>query len=174
MDVSREAVDTAGPTVASLWAEVTDRDLGDQGLDWPPDVFAGVGTVLRRTHAYRFAVSPPPGREWPPHGSQHWNAAICGAAEQWAGWAEAPDGPPPALVTEAWQALLDGADDSLEDVADGRAWPVCEALLTLLALSDETCAGIAGAIDPIRTAGYRYRGRASDPVRASSSLARPR
>ncbi|HLM06397.1 MAG TPA: hypothetical protein VK402_14560 [Blastococcus sp.] len=172
MDGAREAVGSAGPTVASLWAEVTDHDLHDQDLQWPPDVFAGVGTVLRRTHAYRFAVSPPPGRAWPPNGSERWNSSVCGAAEQWAAWAEAPDGPPPALVAGAWQALLDGADATLEDIADGRAWSVCEALLTLLALSDETCAGIAGAVDPVRTAGYRYRGRAGELLARTGSLSR--
>src|SRR5215207_5586402 len=172
MDGAREAVGSAGPTVASLWAEVTDHDLHDQDLQWPPDVFAGVGTVLRRTHAYRFAVSPPPGRAWPPNGSERWNSSVCGAAEQWAAWAEAPDGPPPAMVAGAWQALLDGADATLEDIADGRAWSVCEALLTLLALSDETCAGIAGAVDPVRTAGYRHRGRATELLARTGSLSR--
>ena len=77
--------------------------------------------VLGRTHAYRFAVSPPAGRHWPPRGADTWNGAICGAAESWAAWAEDPEGPPPALVADAWAVLREGASATLEDVADGRA-----------------------------------------------------
>ncbi|UOY03598.1 hypothetical protein [Blastococcus sp. PRF04-17] len=89
-------VDTVGnaPTIGSVWAEVTGGPLRDPTLEWPADVFAVVGTVLGRTHAYRFAVSPPPGRQWPPLGSG-WNGAVCAAGERWAAWAEDPEGPPP-------------------------------------------------------------------------------
>src|SRR4051794_1202299 len=131
------------PTVASLWAEVTGAALAEETLQWPPDVFAAAGTLLRRTHVYRFAVSPPAGQHWPPRGRGAWNGAVCAAAEEWAAWSEDPVGPPPALVADAWQTLRDGASASLGDLADGRAWQVSEALLTLLAVSDETCAGMA-------------------------------
>jgi hypothetical protein len=160
------------PTVASLWAEVTGRTFAEETLGWPPDVFAAVGTLLRRTHVYRFAVSPPVGRHWPPGGSGAWNSAVCAAAEEWAAWSENPEGHPPALVADAWRTLVDGASATLDDIADGRAWPVCEALLTLLAVSDETCAGMAGAQDPVRTAGYRYRGRADELLARTGSLSR--
>ena len=160
------------PTVASLWTEVTGRPLAEETLEWPPDVFAAAGTLLKRTHVYRFAVSPPPGRSWPPRAGGAWNAAVCAAAEEWAAWSEAPDGPPPVLVADAWRALRDGADAGLDDLADGLAWSVCEALLTLLAVSDETCAGVAAAQDPVRTAGYRYRARADELLARTGSLSR--
>jgi hypothetical protein len=160
------------PTIASLWSEVAGREMTDATLEWPADVFALVGTVLSRTHAYRFAVSPPVGRHWPPHGSTAWNEAICDAAEQWAAWAEEPDGPPPHLVADAWSVVRKGAAATLDDIADGGEWPVCEALLTLLAASDETCAGIAGALDPVRTAGFRFRARAGELLARSGSLSR--
>src|SRR3712207_301483 len=100
MDTLLRAVDTTsgGPTVASLWSEVSGRDLDDRDLQWPADVFALAGTVLTRTHAYRFVVSPPVGRRWPPHGGDGWSDAVTAAAGQWSAWAEAPDGPVPALV----------------------------------------------------------------------------
>ena len=160
------------PTIASVWSEVTGGPLSDATLEWPPDVFAVVGTVLSRTHAYRFAVSPPPGRHWPPRTDGSWNSAICGTAEQWAAWAEAPQGPPPPLVAEAWAALRDRADATLDDVGDGTDWAVCEALLVLLAAGDETCAGVASALDPVRTAGYRYRARAAELLARTGSLSR--
>lgn len=52
------------------------------------------------------------------------------------------------------------------------AWPLCEALLALLAVSDETCAGVAAARDPVRTAGYRFRARADELLARSGSLSR--
>src|SRR3954466_6858064 len=107
------------PTVASLWTEVTGRPLAEETLQWPPDVFAAAGTLLRRTHVYRFAVSPPAGRHWPPRGRGAWNGAGCAAPGGWpAGWG-APVGAPPALVADAWQALRDGASATLDDLADG-------------------------------------------------------
>jgi hypothetical protein len=174
MDDVQGTVDrlSGAPTIASLCSEVTGRQMTDATLEWPADVFALVGTVLGRTHAYRFAVSPPVGRHWPPRGSTNWNSAICGAAEQWAAWAEAPEGPPPALVARAWNVLREGASTTLDEIAEGRGWPVCEALLTLLAASDEACAGVAAALDPVRTAGYRYRARADELLAHTGSLSR--
>ena len=160
------------PTIASVWAEVSGHELSDTDLEWPPDVFALVGTVLGRTHAYRFAVSPPAGHHWPPRGADSWNGTICGTAEAWAAWAENPEGPPPQLVAEAWQVLRDGASATLEDIADGLDWPVCEALLILLAASDETCAGVAAALDPMREAGYRFRARVDELLARRGSLSR--
>jgi hypothetical protein len=174
MDEGRVKVDTfsGAPTIASLAAEVTGRELSDALLEWPADVFALVGEVLSRSHAYRFAVSPPPGQHWPPGGSARWNASVCEAAEQWAAWAEAPHGSPPGLVADAWATLRDGASTTLEDVAEGRHWPVCQALLTLLAAADEACAGVAAAVDPVRTAGYRFRARAGELLARTGSLSR--
>ncbi|TFV89796.1 hypothetical protein [Blastococcus sp. CT_GayMR16] len=158
------------PTIASLWAEVSGDEMTDATLEWPADVFALVGSVLGRTHAYRFAVSPPAGLHWPPGGAASWNSTVCGAAESWAAWAEAPEGPPPALVADAWAVLRDGASATLDDIADGRNWAVCEALLTLLAASDETCAGVAAALDPVRESGYRFRARADELLSRTGSL----
>ena len=160
------------PTIASVWSEVSGREMTDAALDWPADVFALVGTLLSRSHAYRFAVSPPVGRHWPPYLDGSWNGRICSAAEAWAAWAEDRQGPLPALVAEAWAALRSSAGTSLDDVADGRDWPACQALLTLLAVSDETCAGVAAALDPVRTAGYRFRARADELLARTGSLSR--
>ena len=54
------------PTVGSLWADLSGSAPADELLEWPADVYALAGTVLRRTHAYRFAVSPPTGPHCPP------------------------------------------------------------------------------------------------------------
>ena len=72
MDDVRAPVGTrhAAPTIASVWAELSGSEMTDATLEWPADVFALVGSVLSRTHAYRFAVSPPMGRRWPPRGAE--------------------------------------------------------------------------------------------------------
>jgi hypothetical protein len=174
MDVVPRPVRTAPgpPTIASIWAEVSGDEMTDATLEWPADVFALVGSVLGRTHAYRFAVSPPSGRHWPPHGADTWNGTVCGAAESWAAWAEAPEGSPPPLVADAWAVLREGASATLDDIADGLDWPVIEALLTLLAASDETCAGVAAALDPARESGYRFRAWADELLTRTGSLSR--
>src|SRR3712207_9523955 len=88
------------PTVGSIWADVRGAGSAEALLEWPADVFALAGTILRRTHAYRFAVSPPAGCRWPPR--PHWNDVVSDAAEHWCGWVDEPEGVPPSLVTDAW------------------------------------------------------------------------
>lgn len=161
---------TGPPTIASLWADVSGRDLSEQDLAWPPDVFALAGTVLSRTHAYRFAVSPPTGRHWPPRRFAGWNDVVTTAAEQWCTWSEEREGPPPDLVGDTWAVLLDAADTELDAIADGSAWEVCEALFVLLALGDEAGAGVAATLDPERAAGFRFRGRAGELLARTGSL----
>src|SRR4051794_14848011 len=172
MDVVPRPVRTAPgpPTIASLWADVSGRDLSDSDLEWPPDVFALTGTVLSRTHAYRFAVSPPTGRHWPPRRFADWNDVVTEAAVQWCSWTEAPQGPPPDLVAQTWAVLQGAAAVELDDIADGRAWEVCEALFILLALGDEACAGVAATLDPERSAGFRFRARAGELLARTGSL----
>lgn len=160
------------PTIASLWREITGREMSEADLTWPADVFALVGTVLQRTHAYRFSVSPPSGRSWPPGGATGWNAAVCRAGEQWCAWAEAPDGPPPPLVADTWQVLRESASVPLDDVSDGSDWPVCQALIAALAMSDEACAGVGGVLDPVRAAGHRFRARSAELLARTGSLSR--
>ena len=120
MDVPPGTVDTGSraPTIAAVLAEVSGRELAGRALEWPADVFALVGTVLRRTHAYRFAVSPPAGRHWPPRGGAAWNDAVCRRrGARGPPGPRSPTGPPPALVAEAWAVLREGASATLDDVA---------------------------------------------------------
>jgi hypothetical protein len=160
----------SAPTVGSLWSDVSGLALADELLEWPADVFALAGTILRRTHAYRFAVSPPVGRHWPPR--SHWNDVVSDAAEHWCGWVDEPDGEPPTLLTDAWALLRKEAGTPVADVRDGTHWPLVEALLTLLAVSDEASAGLAGTIGPVRASGSRHRGRATELLARTGSLSR--
>jgi hypothetical protein len=171
MDAQPGPLDAAAaPTVGSLWSDVSGLELADELLEWPADVFALAGTVLRRTHAYRFAVSPPAGRHWPPR--PHWHDVVSDAAEHWCGWVDEPVGGVPPLLTDAWAVLRKEVATPVAEVRDGTNWPLVEALLTLLAVSDEASAGLAGTIGPVRASGSRHRGRATELLARTGSLSR--
>ena len=108
---------------------------------WPPDVFALCNLVLDHTEAFRFAVSPPPGRAWPPR--PDWNTQVAEAAAAWRASVGQGATRLPGLVQEYWDVISHARQVSLSDVASGEAWEVCEALLTLHAVADESCAGLA-------------------------------
>jgi len=57
---------TEEPTAASMWHVLGGSPITDEFLDWPADVFALTDVILGRSEAYRFALSPPGGLEWPP------------------------------------------------------------------------------------------------------------
>ena len=59
-------VGSARPTIESTWLAVAGREVDDELVDWPPDMFAFTEVILDRAEAYRFAVFPPMGRRWPP------------------------------------------------------------------------------------------------------------
>lgn len=48
------------PTPASLWQAAAGIPIGDELIEWPPDLFALTDLILTRSEAYRFALSPPP------------------------------------------------------------------------------------------------------------------
>src|ERR1700742_1062426 len=77
-------------TPGSLWQAMSGRPLSADLLDWPPDVFALTSLLLQRSGAYRFALSPPPGRQWPPGSRGEWSTAVEAAGRGWSGVVEAP------------------------------------------------------------------------------------
>src|SRR5215472_11153494 len=85
MDGEGSSLDSLGGalTVGSLWHELAGRRLGDEMLDWAPDLFAFTDVVLERSEAYRFAVSPPEGASWPPPEKPDWYLAVADASVAW-------------------------------------------------------------------------------------------
>ena len=59
-----------------------------------------------------------------------------------------------------------------KQLADGRDWRVCEALLTLHAIADEACAGLFVALDRSDGEGCCYRARGRELLARAGSLAR--
>src|SRR5262249_26757596 len=145
---------------------------GIELLDWPPDVFALTATVLDRSGAFRFAMSPPPGRQWPPRSQGDWSAAVEAAGREWIGLIDDPARSAPRLLEDAMGVMLGGVDVPLDDLLSAADWRMCEALLTLHAIADEACAGLGVALTATNPAGCGFRGRAREMLARRGSLTR--
>jgi hypothetical protein len=160
------------PTPASLWSSLTRSSISDELLDWPADIFALTEAILRRSEVYRFVLSPPAGAAWPPTHIPNWSEKVEEAGRQWGVWVENPDTPFPDLLAEEWLAFRERIGMSIEDLAEGRDWRMCEALLTLHAVADEACVGLGAAVDGNGRNGCIYRGHGRELLARTGSLAR--
>jgi hypothetical protein len=88
------------PTAASVWQAVAGGLVSDELLEWPPDLFALTDVILARSEAYRFALAPPGGGQWPPVRFADWSGAVVEAGRQWSAWAEDRRGPVPDLLPD--------------------------------------------------------------------------
>ena len=168
----QSAAGTERPTLASTWWAISGGGFTDELVAWPPDVFALTNVLLDRSEAFRFALSPPAGMRWPPSGAAVWSDAVVDVGREWSAWVEDRRGSAPSLLTEEWGVALAAADLALEDLAEGRDWRVCEALLTLHAIADEACAGLGSASARADGRGAVYRARARELLARTGSLAR--
>ncbi len=160
------------PTPASVWQAVAGSAIADELLEWPPDVFALTDVILGRSEAYRFALSPPGGAEWPPARISGWPDAVAAAGRRWSAWAEDREGELPDLLRDEWAVFRNGAEVSLEHLQEAHDWRICEALLTLHAIADEACAGLGVALDSSGGPGVVYRARGRELLARTGSLAR--
>ena len=158
------------PTLASVWHAASGEAITDELLDWPPDVFALTNVILERSYAFRFAL--PPSVRWPPVRYASWTTAVVEAGSQWSAWAEGRRGQIPDLVRDEWIAVRQATGSPLDHVATGRDWRLCEALLTLHAISDEACAGLGVALDTADGKACVYRARGRERLARSGTLAR--
>jgi hypothetical protein len=159
-------------TLAPAWQAISGSGFTDELLAWPPDVFALTNVLLDRSEALRFVLSPPAGVRWPPAGAGDWSDAVVDAGREWSAWVEDRRGPVPSMVAEAWGVALERADLPLADLAQGRDWRVCQALLSLHAIADEACAGLGSATERADGLGAGYRARARELLARTGSLAR--
>ena len=174
MEGEGSSADPAGGplTVASLWHDMAGRQLGDELLEWAPDLFAFTDVVLDRSEAYRFAVSPPEGTSWPPPEMPRWNLAVADASAGWCAWVEADGAKLPGLVADEWAVVWEGAATTLDELATGRAWRICQALITLHAIADEACAGAGVSVGAVPRDGARFRARARELLARTGTLSR--
>lgn len=107
-----------------------------------------------------------------PGGRPDWPRAVEEAGRQWGVWAEDRRGAVPGLVAETWDMFRQRAGAPLEQFAEGRDWPMREAVLTLHAIADEACAGVGVALDSSGGDGCVYRARGRELLARTGSLAR--
>lgn len=148
-------------TAASVWRAVAGTEIDDELLEWPPDVLALSDLVLQRPEAHRFALSPPSGVSWPPDRFGDWASAVADAGRLWSAWVEDHDEPFPELLAEEWAVFRSALETSLLRLGEAQDWRVCEAVLTLHAIADESCCGLGVALTAFDGYGaiYRARGR---------------
>jgi len=159
-------------TIGSLWEAVSGRPSIAGLLDWPPDLFALTSLVLQRSGIYRFALSPPPGRQWPPGLRGEWSTAVETVGRAWSGIVDAPGEPNPPLLVSMMEVVVAAATTPLQELSTGADWDLCTALLTLHAISDEACAGLGAALTASSPLGCAYRGRARELLAQRGTLAR--
>ncbi len=178
MSTAAEAIsspypESGPPTAMSTWLALTGCPITEEVLRWPADLFALTDVLLAQSQAYRFVLSPPGGAAWPPERFENWPAAVETAGCDFANWVEGPpEAALPELLVHEWDVLLAGADMPIADLADGRDWRVCEALLTLHAIADEACEGLGLGLGRPEKAGHRYRARGRELLARTGSLAR--
>ena len=166
MDRTRE------PTLASTREAASRRPITDELLEWPPDLFALASVLLERSQAFRFLLSPPEGTDWPPRRLHGWAHAVVEEGRQWSVWVGNREGAVPHLLAEEWSVVRGRAGRPLEDLAEGRDWRMCEALLTLHAIADEACAGLGVALGTADAKACIYRARGRELLARTGSLAR--
>ena len=123
-------------SVASYIGAFSPAPEWEEIVSWPPDVFAVANLVLDHTESYRFVVAPPLGRRWPV--LPGWSEQVRAAAREWR-----ETGSPPPFVRRCWDRVTRDRELTLADVRSGEAWDLTSGLLTLHALADEACAGLA-------------------------------
>jgi hypothetical protein len=161
-----------GPTLAAVWHGVAGRPIGDELLEWPPDLFALTDTLVERSQADRFAISPPPGSAWPPRRLPQWAQLVEASGREWSGWVEDRSSSPPAMLAEEWAILRARQDTRLRSLGAADDWRLCEALLTLHAIADEACAGLGVPLVESGGTGCVYRAQGRELLARTGSLAR--
>jgi hypothetical protein len=160
------------PTPASIWRAVAHAEIDAGLLEWPPDLFALTDLILECSEAYRFALSPPPGAQWPPARIPGWAGAVVDAGRQWSAWLEDRGRAIPDLLAQEWAVLTEAAGSAITNLTEAHDWRLCEAALTLHAIADEACAGLAVALDAGDGDGLLYRARGRELLVRTGSLAR--
>lgn len=141
---------TIGSYLATFTPGLSWTDLGS----WPPDVFALANLALDATEAYRYVVAPPPGHRWPP--TDDWNDRVVAAGRAWCETAGHADRPPPPAVQQEWDVVTAAMGTPLPALRAGQAPELCAALVTLHAMADEACSGLA-APGPARSGTFEHR-----------------
>jgi hypothetical protein len=141
---------------------------------WPPDTFAFTSIALADSGVYRFAVSPPEHRSWPPGRAAEWQRRIARAGARWRIAATREDDVP-IEVSRRIDVIARHLDVELRDLPSDKWWPVCAAILELHAMADESSAGLglgARPGEPGGTSEILFRLRANTSLAKRGTLSR--
>lgn len=164
-------VDPARLTVGELWSWLAADTPDERLLAWAPDVAALTKALLERSQSFRFVVSPPPGCSWPPPDLQPFSENVASLAAEWCASLDQSEAQVPEQVRSLWATIVDHLDTPVEEMRQGRAWQLCEAVLALHAVADEASAGLGGA-GTAGSAGALHRARAQELLARTGSLSR--
>jgi hypothetical protein len=154
-------------TIASVWAAIVEPERLEDVLTWPPDVFALVDRALDASEAYRFVVSPPPGRELTPIAD-----TARAVATQWWEWLDGTRAGPPEAVVGWWKLVREASTVTIDALSVGAEWHVTDALLALHSAADEACAGLGVATAARPGPGCTFRAAARELLAERRSLSR--
>jgi len=165
-----------GPlTVRQLSESLIGGPVTDHILWWAPDVAALTTVLLERSHAFRFVVSPPENGSWPPQFEGYDDSFAVLVSRTATRWCSAMGGSdldrPPELVLALWARFMTNLDTPLAEMAAGRSWELCEAVLALHAIADESSAGCTGTY-PRSAPGAVHIARAREMLTRTGSMAR--
>lgn len=130
-------------TVGNLLRSVLPEALSDDTASrWPPDVFCLAASILKASGSYVHVL-----RKWP----SEFSVRPVSDAGSWAEWARRvgqlwrrasaePNAPAPDVVRSLWATVVEKDALPLAEVHGDSAF--CCALLELVALADEACAGV--------------------------------
>lgn len=110
--------------------------------EWPPDAFALASLILGESGGYRHCVSPPDPHPWPPRERRWWLEDLRKDARAWRHSAIDQGSREPERVTRLLSRLESHDLTPLSEIVNSDAWELTQTLLELLALADETCAGM--------------------------------
>jgi hypothetical protein len=94
------------------------------------------------------------------------------ASAGWCAWVEGDGTKLPELVAEEWAVVYERSATTLDELATGRAWRICQALFTLHAIADEACAGTGVAVADVPRDGHRFRAWARELLARTGTLSR--
>lgn len=134
-------IDTPAFTVGDVLDALAVARDDERWTTWPPDVFAVVATILRKSGAYTRVVQrwpPTDGTGGKPKGKESWLEDIKRVGKKWRVASKGASGPP-SEVRRWWQVVMASANTAIGSVSQND--DLCYALLQLCSAADEASAG---------------------------------
>lgn len=123
-------------TIGDVLKEVQPRFHRRKKPTWPPDAFALMASIVKRSGIYTRVV-----QDWKPHGfrdKRSWKAAVCEAGQDWR--KDAPRNRWPARIDRWWAEAMRSLGTSIVSLGSDKV--AGDAMLSILAAADQACDGM--------------------------------